>query len=442
MNWPPLEQMMSWENAFVHLCDPSDPDYELRDHGEIFCGAKDRAIAAIYPAAVSTMFAFDLVAGILLDCVGTKITCLLGLAAQIVGWILIACSGPNFNGYMAGFVVYAMGIDPAFFGVLPIGNLFPGWSSTVMAILGAARSGAFANSLIMKIIVESNRGRISLRGCALVFAGILGLWFLYAMVFIPFQPYPKLAPGVKLDTEPGAEKQSYKQYLRRRPTRSKATFVAEAKSQWIGFRRYATTLPYIALCILPILVFTRNAYYGASYNQHLYDVVDFFSIMNPLSFIPCPFLGLMADYISAALTILLLGIAGLLSMVFVQIGGTAMQYISVCFNWIFISFIASQFYVYVAYCYPQRQMGKLAGVVVLVGAMVSLVATPMYDYASINDRFTAMNIVVMLMSGLSILLACYLYFSWELPIRRRFNNAKEALRDSQLAAEEEPAAKQ
>lgn len=78
MNWPPLYDMFSWANAYSYLCHPSDPSYALREHDEIYCDAKDRAIAGMMPPAVSARFAFDLLGGILLDCFGAKITTLTG----------------------------------------------------------------------------------------------------------------------------------------------------------------------------------------------------------------------------------------------------------------------------------------------------------------------------------------------------------------------------
>lgn len=46
-----------------------------------------------------------------------------------------------------------MGADPAFFGLLSIANLFPGWNSTVMSILGAARSVSWVRKRFIEIFI-------------------------------------------------------------------------------------------------------------------------------------------------------------------------------------------------------------------------------------------------------------------------------------------------
>lgn len=117
MNWPPLHQMFHWANAYSHVCDPSNPTYEARAHGEIYCDEKERLISSILPASACAMYAFDIVAGVLLDCIGGKLCILFGLLCQITGWILIGISAfYSINAYLPGMIVIAIGVDPSFYG--------------------------------------------------------------------------------------------------------------------------------------------------------------------------------------------------------------------------------------------------------------------------------------------------------------------------------------
>lgn len=115
MNWPPMRDMLSWAGAYSHLCD-GDPTREVGDYGEIKCEEKALMLSSMYGPAVAVMFSMDLIAGIFLDCFGGKIVTIFGLSLQVLGWILIALSGPAFNAYYIGLLLTSIGNDPTFFG--------------------------------------------------------------------------------------------------------------------------------------------------------------------------------------------------------------------------------------------------------------------------------------------------------------------------------------
>lgn len=464
MNWPPLYQMFHWSNAYAYLCHPSDLTYESRDHGEIYCDAKELSISAMLPAAASTMYAFDIVAGVVLDCFGGKVCTIFGVSSQIVGWTMIGLSGVSFHGYLPGMIMIAIGVDPTFYGgssktificmsfcsfsigLLSVANLFPGWSSTILSVLSAARSVAYGNVIVMKAI-SNNRDNIQLGEISLIFAGLLGFWLLFTIFFVPLHPYPKVPPGASLQSVQSEGKPTYKEWLRRKPQVDFHLFTAAAKTQMQGFSRYALTMPYAALCFLPIISFIRNIYYGVSFKEHLPNAAPFYTIVNPLSLLPCPFLGILADRVSTALMIALLSVCGCLSMLLVMFKVVALEYLSVSLNFIFIAFSSSQFYIYIAYGYPQEQMGKLAGFCVLLGGLASLSVTPMFNFSMSIANFFPMDLVVVVRCFLStisfvplglkflffqllqvcaIAICIFLYLTFERPIRREAATSKAA----------------
>lgn len=198
--------------------------------------------------------------------------------------------------------------------------------------------------MVMRAIWQHRDG-ISLRGVALVWAGILACWLIFTVLFIPLQTYPKLPLGCHLNTTIKEGKLSTKERLRRKPRIDLQVFIHEAKLQTSGFWKHAGNLSYAALCFIPIAVFIRNNYYGMTYKEHLPHATHFYTITNPLSMLPCPLLGLFADKVSAAFTIFLLNLCGWTSMFLVMFNVRAFEYLSVCFNFVFMSFLASQFYV-------------------------------------------------------------------------------------------------
>lgn len=99
------------------MCKPGDKEYEEKDDGVIECEAKHLAIASVFTVASAVSFAFDLLAGILLDFFGGKVCLLFGIASQALGWIILGCSSSKFSGYLAGVCFIAAGIEPGFFGM-------------------------------------------------------------------------------------------------------------------------------------------------------------------------------------------------------------------------------------------------------------------------------------------------------------------------------------
>lgn len=423
-NWPPLFDIFSKANAYSHLCKPTDPTFELRSRGEIYCLNKNLAISSMFPVTVTTMFAFDLVAGMLLDCVGSKITCLAGILCQCLGWVIIGVSGRSFNGYLFGLVLQAAGADPSFFGLLSVANLFPGWESTIIAVLGSARSLSYANCLIMQAVLKS--GSITLPYVAFAWAIIVLACGVLTFFFVPFQSFPKLPIGSKLERDENQDgKTKYSEVLTRKPQVNFKVFKKEAKDQFKGFLQYGLTLNYALFCILPAIAMLRNSYYSVSFAQHLPNTIQLYSLLNPLSFIPCPLVGIFSDRVSTTLTILGLAVFGAISMFLVMFRGIAFEYLSLFLNFIFISFCISQFYCYISYIYPQKEMGKLIGVALLIGGLVSLAATPMFDFATKARQFFTMDLIIVCLELVAIVVCLYLYFKMEVPIRRAMGKATE-----------------
>lgn len=185
---------------------------------------------------------------------------------------------------------------------------------------------------------------MSLQGIAFGFACILGLCFVFSLLAVPFQPYPKLLPGQKLySTTDVKAKRSYREILRKKPQIDFRRFVDETKVQIKGFLTHALTRRYIAFCFIPVFGFIRNSYYGVSFKKHLPNATNLYAIINPLSMLPCPLLGVLADRISTALTAAFIALCGSLSMLLVMFeNAAALEYISIWINFIFISYVVSQ----------------------------------------------------------------------------------------------------
>lgn len=405
MNWPPLQEMFDKSGAYNDLCTAASADFRRGANGVVYCAAKDTEIKKLVSFGVSVMFCFTFVAGILLDSLGSKICTSVGLVSQMIGWVFIAASGVAFNGFKAGVFFLAAGADPTLFGLLSASNLFPGYTSTVISVLGAARSLAFAIPKLMQVVFENTEA--TLRAIVLAWCGVLACCLISVVLFVPMQSFPKLPPGERYDDEPGDAKLSLRAELRRRPRFSMADGLSSAKTQFFQWLAHAKSWGYLIFLVIPPIQIIRNNYYSASYEQHIPSAIDFYTIMNPLSFLPCPIMGLIADKVSAAVCICTLAVSGIISLIFGMLESEACDYISVIFQWIFVSFVASQFYCYASAVYPQQQMGKLVGFALLVGGVVGLVAGNMYEFAQRgSEQLLAMDLLTVVSQILFFLVLC------------------------------------
>lgn len=190
--------------------------------------------------------------------------------------------------------------------------------------------------------VWGQRESVGLAGVSFGFAGVLGLWLIFTLFFVPFQAFPRLPKGQKLNTIDSEGKEGYKERVNKKPRIDIKLFFSEGKIQIVGFLKYALTFPFLIFCFVPLCAFIRNAYYQTSFKKHLPNARDFFVILNPLSFIPCPLLGIFADKISTAFAISVIAFCGAISMLLVMFNSVVLQYVSVLFNFVFTSYIASE----------------------------------------------------------------------------------------------------
>eukprot|EP01070_Trichotokara_eunicae_P004771 Trichotokara_eunicae@DN4159_c0_g1_i2.p1 len=123
------------------------------------------------------------VGGLLLDFCGGKVTVVCSLFVATAGWALIAFSSESFNAYYAGAVLVGMGADPSFFCCMDIANLFPGYTSTIIGLMGSARSIAMLWALALRGLPWDPQGN-------LLFWTALQLFWLIVMPFVvPWRPY-------------------------------------------------------------------------------------------------------------------------------------------------------------------------------------------------------------------------------------------------------------
>lgn len=191
--WASLRSMLDQTGAYQWLCLPSDDDGKL-----LLCEAQHAAVQLLYTLAGTSHFVTSAAAGTVMDSFGAKITGLLGIFLQIVGWILIGSSSQTFQAYIPGFLIMGMGMDASFLPCISAANLFPKYISFVIAMLGAFRSLSFVLIVIMETALGTSTNPATFTTISYIFALVfLGFCFIMVVFLIPWKPFP---PLVRMDT--------------------------------------------------------------------------------------------------------------------------------------------------------------------------------------------------------------------------------------------------
>lgn len=414
-NWTPWEKILLTNGAFADRCN---------DNSWAPCSAQTEEVRGLLPIVTVSMFSFTFLAGLLLDIIGPKICCLIGTCFLIAGWGLLACTSLGVNTYKLGFFLMGAGTDPAFFGTLCVANLFPGYNSTIIAMLGSARSVSNLWPYVLNEISSPFPG-FTFPRMAILFSGVYVACLAVVLLLIPYQPYslpetsqPTPSTGGGEDgTKGGTDVKRIQSCVSNEGASSTAPASLSLKQQLQRLWTHSSNplyLPIIGLCIANIL---RNNFYLTSAATQLGPAEPFLSLVNVLTFIPGPILGLIVDKYGPLCV--LVGVNTTNSLVFVVLllgpllgsnsaAHDAMRYMSVILAFPGIGFLLNQVYCYIAVYFPQADMGKLAGFACFVAGICGLVVTPMTTYAERIHSFWEMNLVNIVLSFIAYALIGFL----------------------------------
>lgn len=202
--WPSLSNLLFRSNAYEWLCDGASPDLRLPENGgrRYRCEAQNSQVGSLFVTCLTFAFSCSLLAGILLDFLGPKITALIGQLCNMLAWLLLAFAGKGSQTYFPAFIFMGIGSDVGYLPVLSSANLFPGHEGLVVACLGAAKSLSFAIPAILDAI-ELGLEKSTLQDVSLGYVAIgPGFCVLLSLVLIPLQAFVPWNEFVYLDEEP------------------------------------------------------------------------------------------------------------------------------------------------------------------------------------------------------------------------------------------------
>lgn len=395
MNWTAIRSMLVKSHVYSWRCGPGDAF-----DADGTCGVQREGITMLGNIGQTSMFVGSAVAGVIADAFGPRMCSFTGGCLFMLSFLLLAVSSQKLQLYIPHVLVQGLAVESSFFGVLTIPNLFPKHRGLLLSVLGAARSLSMFYSVAMNKMTSPS---FPLRHTALTCLGISCLFTGACYMLLPTEPY-RLLPTLNAppDLEQAEEEEEEDQNAN------------EPSSGLADLLHYARKPFYLCFLAFFAFSFTRATFYGLSVADQHRAVSDVFAITNPLSFIPCPFMGFLADWQGMLTVMAVLNTCGTLMFICLIIGSAlAAQWVAVILSCVVFSFLASQCYCLIQEQYNENVRGRLAGAAMCTAGLFSLVSTPIYNWATRTGTFKGADGVFLGLSALCYLLLLAMWYTQE-----------------------------
>eukprot|EP01054_Gregarina_sp_Poly1_P002664 Gregarina_sp_Poly_1__2663@NODE_1728_length_3449_cov_460_761975_g1130_i0_p1_GENE_NODE_1728_length_3449_cov_460_761975_g1130_i0NODE_1728_length_3449_cov_460_761975_g1130_i0_p1_ORF_typecomplete_len481_score47_20Sugar_tr/PF00083_24/7_8e15MFS_1/PF07690_16/1_2e03MFS_1/PF07690_16/8e14MFS_1/PF07690_16/0_0016Nodulinlike/PF06813_13/0_00011Nodulinlike/PF06813_13/4_6e02DUF3852/PF12963_7/0_01_NODE_1728_length_3449_cov_460_761975_g1130_i04001842 len=414
-NWPPLREVMEKSGAYAWECDG-------KFDGSGTCNAQRIAITRCGNLAQTMMFVGSVFAGVFVDQFGPKLCSTLGAILFVLSYLFLGVSSEAAPLYLLAWFLNGTAIEFCFMGLLTIPNLFPSKPRVSMAILGTFRSLSMVYAIAINWMVKDS---FPLKKASWVCCGIAAFWAIVNFFILPNDKFfliVRAEERIVETAESQADLESTGAIVAR--SVSEDDLIIEAphedslghkggmKNEFKDFLDRALTFTYLAWLIFFALSYTRGGFYGLSVPDQSPDVAVAFTWLSPLSFVPCPFLGIAADYFGMLPVLVFLNSCGTIMFLCLVIGDAlALQWIAVILSSVLLSFLASQNYCWIAEAYRENVQGKLAGLAMCVAGLISLVNTPLYTWGTNENAFKKVDAMFLCFSAFNFFLLGFIWYN-------------------------------
>lgn len=179
------------------------------------------------------------------------------------------------------------------------------------------------------------------------------------------------------------------------------------------FLQQLTSERYILIVLYKIGVVVAAAYFQQATRRTFSEgVVRVRGIILPFAFIPCIFLGKLADTIHITRVLFIINTSGICMYGFSFSRFYACGCISVVFFTIYMSMYSSPIFVYVESTFSPQDFGKLGGLTLMIGGLVGLVTNPLYERVTVRlgkGSPLSMQIVMTILLAVQFLWIARLY---------------------------------
>ncbi|KAI0017776.1 putative amino acid transporter [Xylariomycetidae sp. FL0641] len=158
-----LKPILIAEGVYGDLCRSADKLHGASKDDEIPCREQDMRLNLFFVSASITANASSLLAGYALDRYGRRACYTASAFFLAVGCILLgyAFAIPEFDGYVAGNILLALGGTFIFVPSFQLANAFPKYSGVIVAIITGAFDGSAAVFLFYRLVWEATGGEFA-----------------------------------------------------------------------------------------------------------------------------------------------------------------------------------------------------------------------------------------------------------------------------------------
>lgn len=408
--WNGIQEMLYKSEAYLWECNDPEAITQLRIGSQTYadCPRRKQLLGGIFTTALGSNLLSSFFAGVALDALGPKITLLIGILMDIIGWTLLGFSGQNFQAYYAAAFCIGVSADPGYLPLISINKLFPKNSSFVISIMGSLRSVSFAIPVIMSAIFQSSSfGKDDLWRMCIGYVGVgQGISLMVCLLFVPMVSFSKAEPEVEAD-EAGSKDLALS---------ASSSSLRDSRSFWrlIMDPKFLLLLPIFCAALV------RSDYYAKSNKEQLVeissgrDLQQMFGIFNILSFLPGPMFGRMVDAYGIIVVLLILNTSGVCMFIFLMFGSLACKGISIVFFFIYTSFVLSNVYCFISIHFPEHAFGKLTGLTSATGGVFVLLSILWYKEVLEYEYPNNFIVVDGMMVGVGLLVYALIFALWRI----------------------------
>jgi len=358
-NWQPMFLILNRMGAMAWVCDEPGATHDA-DFAE--CDQQYDQLTQMYTVGANMAYIVGLVAGVLMDIVGARITAVLGTVVVYAGWFMLVFSSKEAQMYWPGLTFLGMAENLLGFPGFTVGDMFPSLKDTCASLCIAMQMLSSWIPVLIWAIIEHKE---SVEGIA-----TKALSYYLVIIAVPMIFYVLSTPG-KNTVIPTGKK------LVPKPVN---VVVKEDKvskmsmAYWKDVLVIVVSFDFILFTVWYICLTLGFAFYNTKVMVHSgQDIGELIGLLNPFRAAIGPVMGVLSDYVGVFPMLILdnIMIAAAFGLSLFEKG----QSTSAVFYIMGRAFCFTTKYVFVQNYFPREHFGKLCGLISFLGGMFGFLNT-------------------------------------------------------------------